>query len=124
MKNRNFEDLKIGDVVAYLDSAHQKISLLEVTKVTKATFTAGTTVFNKSTGDARGRSGEWFCPSAWIPTEKEKQEIEKDTKTRRLRLRVRFSLQQVDHTINQMSDDELMLLIQQLRPCLDKRKAE
>jgi len=124
MKNRNFEDLKIGDIVACADHIGRKVSLLEVTKVTKATFTAGKTVFNKSRGDARGKGNAWIYPSAWIPTEEEKQEIANTIKTRKLRTQARFVLQQVGNVFEQLSDNELVLLIQELRPYVDKRKAE
>lgn len=125
IKNRNFEDLKIGDVVAACGGRRNDVFLLlEVTKVTKATFTAGKFIFNKSSGRLRGGSKQWDCPFAWIPAEKEKQEIQKDTKTRKLKQRARFLLQQTVDIVNQLSDDELASLIQKLHPYLDKRKAE
>jgi hypothetical protein len=124
MKNRNFEDLKVGDVVACAVHIDRKMSLLKVAKVTKTTFTAGETVFNKSSGDARGKGNTWIYPSAWIPTEEEKQEIANSIKTRKLRTQARFLLQQVSQVVEQLSDNELALLIQELRLYVNKRKAE
>lgn len=124
MKNRNFEDLKIGDIVACTDHGYGKMSLLKVTKTTKTTFTAGKTVFNKSSGDARGRSSEWIYPRTWIPTEEEKQEIANSIKTEKLKTQARFLLRQVSNVVGQLSDNELVSLvplIQELYLYVDKK---
>jgi hypothetical protein len=121
MKNRNFENLKIGDIVACANHGYGKMSLLKVTKTTKTTFTAGKTVFNKSSGDARGRGNALIYSRTWIPTEEEKQEIANSIKTKKLKTQARFLLQQVSDVVEQLSDNELVPLIQELCLYVDKK---
>jgi hypothetical protein len=119
-KNQNFQNIKIGDIIAVTDRT--SIMLLEVTKVTKATFATEKHVFNKSNGELRGSSRDpWSHVFAWIPTEEEKQEIEKAIQMRRLQVAARFRLQQVGHSVDTLSEDDLKTLINQLHSYMPKR---
>lgn len=66
----NFENIKVGDTVAWHKRFNDGTMIAEVEKVTKTMFTANGVRFNKETGRSVG-SDSWTTVFAFIPTEEE-----------------------------------------------------
>ena len=79
----NFENIKVGDIVAWNARYGNGTVLAEVEKVTKTMFTANGLRFNKKTRRSVG-SGSWGAVFAFIPTEKQVRDINEANKRRKL----------------------------------------
>lgn len=81
--NENFENIKVGDVVAWNLRYGSGMMLAKVENVTKTMFTANGIRFNKKTGRSVG-SDSWSAVYAFIPTEEQVKTIKEDNTRRKL----------------------------------------
>lgn len=81
--NENFENIKVGDIVAWNLRYGYGTAIAEVEKVTKTMFTANGLRFNKKTGRSVG-SDSWSAVYAFIPTEKQVKTIKEGNMRRKL----------------------------------------
>lgn len=65
-----FDNIKVGDTVAWYKRFNSGVMIAEVERVTKTMFTANGIRFNKETGRSVG-SDSWTTVYAFIPTEEE-----------------------------------------------------
>jgi hypothetical protein len=79
----NFENIKVGDIVAWNARYGNGTVLAEVEKVTKTMFTANGLRFNKKTGRSVG-SDSWNVVFAFIPTEGQVKTIKEASLRRKL----------------------------------------
>lgn len=105
--NTNFEDVKVGDLVAVHHSGwyNSEDELKKVTNVTPKRFAVGSYYFHKTNGKMVGESFS-YC---YIPTDEEVSKIKRECKIKNLMniIMTKFSNSKI---VKKMSEEELDLV--------------